>query len=469
MTLTLTIANVAALPDGGPLSVSLSGRRGLDIGRDQYLDWSLPDPDRVISGKHAEIRYRDGGYWLTDVSRNGTFLNRNPQRLQEPSRLRDGDQIEIGHYVIAVHIDGEGAPAQSPAVGATPISAKPENYWEPAGEAAPPLPGRDFRPPLALRPAVPDFVDWAVDVPDEALVRPKPAARDVERDMEWARASPEPPPPPRPEMPMPRRAGHQAASGSEPADLAALQPRAAAGPGAARGPQADPWKEHDAPVAVPRPAVPPVALAMPQEPAPASERPQRSAEAADAFVRRFAAGLGVAPEVLSWQDPGEAAEKAGLLLRLCAANLQQLLTARAESKRTARAANQTTIQALDNNPLKFAPTVDDALRIMLGRPSSSYLAAPQALESGFRDLKTHQIKTYAAMQSALRLLLDDLSPEGIAASSEEDRGLAGLLGSRKARLWDIYVARWTALAAPYDDGMIDAFMVFFSDCYDKNR
>jgi type VI secretion system protein ImpI len=127
------------------------------------------------------------------------------------------------------------------------------------------------------------------------------------------------------------------------------------------------------------------------------------------------------------------------------------------------------IQALDNNPLKFAPTVDDALRIMLGRPSSSYLGAQQAVETGFRDLKTHQIKTYAAMQSALRLLLDDLSPEGVAASSEEDRGLAGLLGSRKARLWDIYAARWNALAAPHDDGMIDAFMVFFSDCYDKGR
>ena len=134
-----------------------------------------------------------------------------------------------------------------------------------------------------------------------------------------------------------------------------------------------------------------------------------------------------------------------------------------------RAANQTIIQALDNNPLKFAPTVDDALRIMLGRPSSGYLDARHALEAGFRDLKTHQVKTYAAMQSALRLLLDDLSPEGVAASDEKDRGLGGLLGSRKARLWDLYATRWDALASSHDDGMVDAFMVFFADCYDKNR
>ena len=44
MALTLTIENETALPDGGPLSVTLSGGRGLDIGRDQHLDWSLPDP-----------------------------------------------------------------------------------------------------------------------------------------------------------------------------------------------------------------------------------------------------------------------------------------------------------------------------------------------------------------------------------------------------------------------------------------
>src|SRR5215218_860062 len=99
---TLTIENETSLPDGGPLSYTVTGKRGIDIGRDSYLDWSLPDPTKTISGKHCEIRYRDGGYWLTDVSRNGTFLNRNPARIQEAHRLRDGDRIEIGRYIIAV-------------------------------------------------------------------------------------------------------------------------------------------------------------------------------------------------------------------------------------------------------------------------------------------------------------------------------------------------------------------------------
>ena len=67
-----------SLPDGGPVTFELD-RRGIDIGRDPYLDWTLPDPERFISGKHCEIRYRDGGYWLHDVSTNGT-IDQRPRR-----------------------------------------------------------------------------------------------------------------------------------------------------------------------------------------------------------------------------------------------------------------------------------------------------------------------------------------------------------------------------------------------------
>ncbi|MGV7031528.1 type VI secretion system-associated FHA domain protein TagH [Methylobacterium symbioticum] len=484
MTLTLTIENFTVLPDAGPLSISLSGRRGIDIGRDQYLDWTLPDPDRVISGKHAEIRHRDGGYWLQDVSRNGTFLNRNPQRLQEACRLKDGDRIQIGQYVILVQIAGAAAPAEAPP--ALP-PADPRDYWDLPGEA-PPVPSHSLRPASALRPVRPDFIDWAVDMPGHpgpaGSPRPEPP-----REMDWARAAPPTPPPPTAPMPTPRRPAETPHAFDPP--LGAPPPFAAppvaappfAAPPLAPSPPAEPLPPAAPPAALPdspwnvpdagRPARPPESTPgerAPRDSAPrGAEAPARAPLDGDEFVRRFAAGLGIPPEILGWQDPGDLAEEAGRLLRLSADNVKQLLAARTESKRVAKAASQTTIQALDNNPLKFSPTVDDALRIMLGRPSSGFLEARRALESSFRDLKTHQVKTYGAMQNALRLLMEDLSPEGIEASDEKDRGLGGLLGSRKARLWDIYTARWDTLASPHDDGMVDAFMMFFSDCYDKSR
>jgi hypothetical protein len=109
MALSLRIENESSLPDGGPLGVTVTGKRGIDIGRDQHLDWTLPDPTRYISGKHCEIRYEDGAYWLYDASTNGTYLYGSDDRLKGPHCLHHGDRLVIGHYVIAVAIDGDEA------------------------------------------------------------------------------------------------------------------------------------------------------------------------------------------------------------------------------------------------------------------------------------------------------------------------------------------------------------------------
>src|SRR5262249_18127335 len=102
MPLTLQLVNETTLPDGGPVSFQLSGKCAIDIGRAADLDWTLPDPTRFISNKHCEIRYKDGGYWLHDVSTNGTFLNGADHRMQAPHRLRNGDRFTVGHYRVAV-------------------------------------------------------------------------------------------------------------------------------------------------------------------------------------------------------------------------------------------------------------------------------------------------------------------------------------------------------------------------------
>ena len=81
---------------------------------------------------------------------------------------------------------------------------------------------------------------------------------------------------------------------------------------------------------------------------------------------------------------------------------------------------------------------------MFGAQGQSYLDAERAFAQGFDDLKKHQIKTYAAMQQAVVALMKDVDPAAIEAASPIRSGLAGMMGSRKARLWDVYVARWQA-------------------------
>src|SRR5437762_553836 len=144
MPLNLRIETETSLPDGGPLGISVTGRRNIDIGRDSHLDWTLPDPTRHISGKHAEIRFKDGGYWLHDVSTNGTFLNGGDHRMQAPHRLRSGDRFTIGHYIIAVALEGEtdNAAAAAPSQG--------PNYrelWANDHELAPPIDRAELRAP----------------------------------------------------------------------------------------------------------------------------------------------------------------------------------------------------------------------------------------------------------------------------------------------------------------------------------
>jgi type VI secretion system protein ImpI len=50
---------------------------------------------------------------------------------------------------------------------------------------------------------------------------------------------------------------------------------------------------------------------------------------------------------------------------------------------------------------------------------------------------------------------------------EADRGLGGLVGSRKAKLWDAYVERWRAKTKRSDGRLSEAFMLLFAESYDR--
>jgi type VI secretion system protein ImpI len=458
MTLSLTIENYKNLPDGGPTSVTVSGRRGIDIGRDSSLDWTLPDPHRAISSKHCEIRYEDGGFVLHDVSLNGTFLNGAPSRMQGPHRLRNGDRLVIGEYIIAVKLDlADEEVASLPDIGAaTGNSAHPERWSAP--EPPPPIDPRELRP-VPSRSHAPDFLDWGMDVfdplGDEATGRGAKSPGNTgpahtDHDMNWL-----PPPPPAlvpeapPPIPDPRRPVWDAI---EPGDFSA--------PDGSFGQEA-PWAPAPPPAA-PSP-LPAPSLAADAPPGP----PSGPAVAGANFVSRFAQAAGLPPEAIAKQDPEELGELLGALLRIVAEELTQLLQARLAARRIAGSGSQTMIKAADNNPLKFSPTPNDALRLMLGPPTRSYLDAGRALRQSFQDLKQHQIDTLAAIQGAVKMLVEDLDPDAIERMAGNDRGLFAMASSRKAKLWDSYLARWKAKAHRHDDGLSGAFMLYFSHCYDQ--
>ena len=84
------------------------GVNGGRIGRHTGNDWVLRDPDRYVSGRHAEIEHRGGAWLLRDTSTNGTFVNDSDEALgpDRPHQLSNGDRFRIGEYEIEVEISG---------------------------------------------------------------------------------------------------------------------------------------------------------------------------------------------------------------------------------------------------------------------------------------------------------------------------------------------------------------------------
>ncbi len=71
----------------------------------------LPDPQKEISKRHAEVQRRGTDYVLMDTSLNGTFVNDAllPIGYGGVHRLSDGDRIRIGHHELVAVLDGAGA------------------------------------------------------------------------------------------------------------------------------------------------------------------------------------------------------------------------------------------------------------------------------------------------------------------------------------------------------------------------
>jgi type VI secretion system protein ImpI len=428
MTLRLSIENVDRLPDGGPLRVEVRGR-GLDAGRDTHLDWTLPDPSRTVSSKHFEIRFRDGGYWLHDVSTNGTYVNGAQYRLDGPYLLRDGDRLSIGPYIIAVEVEGQSG-AQPEAPAAVALAGAAGDVWGEVGEAAAPD-DRSAYQAAARREPPPDFLDFASFVaPAEA-----PGSSPVTEADDWLTS----PPPLAPAVPHPTQ---------PPLPSQALRPPVQA--------EVQPQRPVTAPPrhpTVPPPAEPPIVA------------PSQTASVG--LLQRIARAAGIPEQTIVGRDPDALADEIGLALRLMAQNLQILLASRAESKTLMRSSSRTMIRSMQNNPLKFTGAVEEALTILLGPPTRQYLDLRSTIEESFRDLKTHQMLTYGAMQGALDALFDDLAPDQIDRSVAPERGLGALVVPRKAKLWDMYVDRWRAKTKRSDGRLFEAFIALFAEAYDR--
>ena len=102
----------------GERSRIVLGVAGGSIGRALDNDWVLPDTQRYLSGHHARIHFRQGAWYLEDLSTNGVYINdaSSPLGRRSPYALHNGDVLRFGEYRVQVSIEAE-KPLPAPGTG----------------------------------------------------------------------------------------------------------------------------------------------------------------------------------------------------------------------------------------------------------------------------------------------------------------------------------------------------------------
>ncbi|MEM7047293.1 MAG: type VI secretion system-associated FHA domain protein TagH [Pseudomonadota bacterium] len=418
------------------------------IGRGAGCDWKLPDPGRHLSKQHCRIEVDDQGVRLTDTSTNGVFLNGQRARLPKGQAvtLINGQTIRLGSYemrietAVAATMDGSAQaaldPFAAPVSPVAPTSSRLPGMASGSGDAPDP-----FADPLA-----PQEGDWSDPFAQESL---KGGVSPLDDPLPSSTPAPQPDhgaladqyfEPPKPVIPDDWGTGVGGSAGAGAAQIPedwGTPPPAPPIPPPSSSPSSSPVDATPQPPAVTPAQAPPVIPEQTPTTA-ASPTPEGDTASQDLLVS-FLGGIGV-PEkfaniVTKQPDHGVAfMTRAGQMFSQLVGGLHRILMSRVTVKEQF-GVEQTLIRAADNNPLKFAPTEEEAVMALLADVRKGFLSGEQAINEGFEDITRHQMATIAAIQIALNQVLARLSPTQI--SKRVDKGARGLSG-RDARCWREY-------------------------------
>ncbi len=212
-------------------------------------------------------------------------------------------------------------------------------------------------------------------------------------------------------------------------------------------------------VATPPPAaVPPVAQPPVNVPPPVIVPPTVVGSGLDLF-QCFLDGAGLAefPKMTAEEQAG-AMKALGSVYRDMVDGMMMVLRARSEEKREIRT-DVTVIRKEKNNPLKFIPTVDDAMKVMISGKYTGYIDGTVAIREGFADIMKHQMAMRAGLQAAVGEVLKGFEPAAFEKPFEE-----GIVFQKKAKCWDAYCKAYPKLAV---ESMDNLFGDSFAKAYEE--
>ena len=155
-----------------------------------------------------------------------------------------------------------------------------------------------------------------------------------------------------------------------------------------------------------------------------------------------------------------------MMMRYVIESMMELLSSRTSFKNEFRM-QMTTIRPVENNPLKFSPSLEDALRIFLGDSSSSYLTLEESVEGCMVDMRNHQLAMVSGLQAVFAEVAGLLEPERYV--EESAGGVKGALQTvnRKSRAWDKFCAYCESLERDSSNGVAGNLSEIFSTAYEE--
>ena len=117
--------------------------------------------------------------------------------------------------------------------------------------------------------------------------------------------------------------------------------------------------------------------------------------------------------------------------------LLESLHVRADQKSLLRIPN-TTIQPHNNNPLKFASSVEESMNNLLFRESAEYMSAVDAVREAFVDIKAHQQSLLSALKTALGDYVGRLDPDDLENKFSNGKRGGLMNAANKLKYWDLY-------------------------------
>ena len=389
----------------GSRSTKVFGVHGGTIGRATGNEWTLPDPERYLSGRHARVEFRAGVYFIVDASSNGTYINgaSSPLGKSNERELKDGDYLRLGDYEMLVSIDASNdfPPDESAIVAYDGVSAS-----------------------SAVKKSVADDIGANLDLSE--LLEP---------------------------------------SGEVSFVSTGVLANDAYGQAVADAPDGTPWHMMTRPFKVERSAA---AEARLSEPLAVPPNRARSAVFADADIEsglaEFCRGAGVDPQTITPETRAAALHLAGRLLREVAVGLLDVSQCRGEFRNRFRISPPGS--PADDHSNFFAHGVDEALRRLM-TTSAVRGGSVDAIRDSFQELKSQQTAMIVAMHAAFEEFVSRLDPKELSERFERN-AKRGVFGSQnKARYWDLYSELFNTLAQRPAEGFPHLFVETFARAYEE--